>query len=138
MGRRKRQRIAHGFPGMESSSPALAVRNGENTADFPFRSCCFVTLIMFVCPEPVLANASFSINSYSSHKRLSTLTAKRPLSFPASTGFDAAQPDSLNDAASHWEFWGGSGWVKSVSEARPVFTWKGRVGVGQISFVFCF
>lgn len=45
------------------------------------------------------------------------------------TGFEAAQPDSLNDA-SHWEFWGGddSGWVQVVHAAQPVFTWKGRVG----------
>ena len=43
-------------------------------------------------------------------------------------GFTATAPDSLNDA-NNWEIWGGSsGWQSEVAQARPVFTWPGRVG----------
>ena len=42
-------------------------------------------------------------------------------------GFDAKDPDSLNDAR-HWQFWGGGDWVADVAAAVPVFEWIGRVG----------
>jgi hypothetical protein len=54
--------------------------------------------------------------------------------------FDASSPDSLNDAAA-WEFYCGDGaataptnatgdecWSRDVSKAKPILTWKGRVG----------
>ncbi|KAK7233827.1 hypothetical protein SO694_001000102 [Aureococcus anophagefferens] len=47
--------------------------------------------------------------------------------FLARASFDAADPDSLNDA-SNWEFMGVDGWVGDVDDAKPVFEWEGRVG----------
>ncbi len=60
------------------------------------------------------------------------------------SGYDAEQPDSLNDKK-NWEFYcgngGGSGpggsvgstecWTADVDEAKPILTWEGRVGTGQ-------
>eukprot|EP00041_Stephanoeca_diplocostata_P025376 m.661222 g.661222 ORF g.661222 m.661222 type:complete len:1283 (+) comp22735_c0_seq3:18-3866(+) len=45
------------------------------------------------------------------------------------TRFSAANPDSLN-TRDNWEFacGDGCGWTTNISLARPVFTWKGRVG----------
>ena len=51
------------------------------------------------------------------------------------TGFRAAEPGSLNDAAGVWEFWAGkSGWSKAVADAAPVLTWRGRVGAVTASW----
>lgn len=57
--------------------------------------------------------------------------------------YDAEHPDSLNDKK-NWEFYCGKGggsasepvhstastecWTANVEEAKPIFTWKGRVG----------
>eukprot|EP00040_Diaphanoeca_grandis_P019493 m.102940 g.102940 ORF g.102940 m.102940 type:complete len:427 (-) comp27452_c0_seq1:54-1334(-) len=45
------------------------------------------------------------------------------------SNFSATDPDSLN-ARSNWEFscGQGCGWTSEVTKAKPVFTWKGRVG----------
>ncbi|KAH8059628.1 hypothetical protein JL722_5257 [Aureococcus anophagefferens] len=45
--------------------------------------------------------------------------------FLARASFDAADPDSLNDA-SNWEFMGVDGWVGDADDAKPAFEWEGR------------